>query len=475
MRQTCEEIVAQFLRSHEYHDTLAAFEAERVYTQSDATAFPTVSRDLRTLIEHAASKAMAEQLANVSLTHDTQDDDILPTPASPTSYTLQHTYEHLHTGNILSIAPATYPGMEGPCVATTGADKRIVFTNATTGEVAGMLYKDAYGGHDAAVLDVSQASAYPSYAVTAGMDGKVIVWDLTCDRAVQTLKDHTKFVVRIAHSDDGRFMASAGYDKAIHIYEVVAHDGVPTYRHVHKMPVTTNPESILFVLGPVSPDGQPWSTERTWLVYTCRDNVELHYVALPMSSPAPEAAPDWTMARYNTNPDPDDYHAGYSLVCILYTYPQLHLTLHPSGKYVAAQTGDHGGTDRIDSTANHSLSRLLLLPLFSQQRRTTLWTEAPSSAFANPRHAWTKAGDAVWVTGEDGLLRLVGLSGEILARVRCHGMAATSHSSASVNAALAAAAWRQSGNTVIKGVAVLPDGRIASCGFDKTVRVLHAC
>jgi len=149
---------------------------------------------------------------------------------------------------------------------------------------------------------------------------------------------------------------------------------------------------------------------------------------------------------------------------------QLHLTLHPSGRYIAVQTGELGTPDRLDGGAC-APSRILLMPLFSARRHATLWSSAPTSAFASPRHAWLPRGEAVWITGEDGVLRLVALDGTERASVRCHG---TPTPAGRAGAALAAAAWRSGGNTVIKGVAVLPDGRVVSCGFDRTVRILHS-
>ena len=82
-------------------------------------------------------------------------------------------------------------------------------------------------------------------------------------------------------------------------------------------------------------------------------------------------------------------------------------------------------------------------------------------------------GEAVWVTGEDGVLRLVALDGTERASVRCHG-GAPEAAGGRAGAALAAAAWRSGGNTVIRGVTVLADGRVASCGYDRTVRILHS-
>lgn len=284
-----------------------------------------------------------------------------------------------------------------------------------------------------------------------------------------------RFAVSVVHSPCGTFLASAGYDRKIIVYRATYEGERVTYDKVHTAALAANPEALLFVNGPAAPpkDGAALGVpQRPWLVYTQRSSIVLHYMALP----APDlesATPDFQVVEYNTNPDPEDYYAGYSL---------LALSLHPSGQYVCAQTGDHSAAQASGAgpaaIGGHALgdrlSRLLILPLFSSFRRLTLWTEAPSSTFSNPRHAWLANGEAAWVTGEDGVLRLVGLSGDIKARVLCHGVheELDVHSGAARDA-LAAAAWARGGNTVIKDVAVLADGRVASCGFDRTVRVVN--
>ncbi|WFD26477.1 hypothetical protein MNAN1_001460 [Malassezia nana] len=456
-QRVSEAVVASFLRTHGYTDTLATFERECGRT------YDTGPCDLRTLAEQVASLALARagETAARQATATSASESAMQWP----TYELAKTYNHLHMSNILSVRPATYPGSTASCIATTSADRRVVFTDVSNGEVLGVLEKSARGdgpsGHDAAVLDLSQHPQCPRFALTAGMDGRVVQWDLTTDSPVHEMRDHTRFVVRVSHSDDGRFMATAGYDKRIHIYAVDVRDGRPMYMRLHSLTLPTNPEALLFVPGPMTP-GHASSDERLWLVYTARDRVVLHYVALPIGREAP-GTPDWSVLAYNTNADPDDEHVSYSL---------LHLSVHPSGRYIAAQTGDHNVPSGSDSDSP-SLSRILLMPLFSAHRHATLWTSAPTSAYASPRHAWMPHGQGVWVTGDDGVLRLVSLDGTLRAIVRCHG-AAPDAAPGRVGEALAAAAWRSGGNTLVKGVTVLPDGRIASCGFDRTVRILQA-
>lgn len=310
LRGECEAIVAAFLRTHGYHDTLAAFEREGGCTLTTSTR-EHVPHDLRTLVELAASHAMTQAMEDGALEAPTDELASSPLPA----YELAATYDHLHMSNILSVTPAAYPGIAGPCVATTSADRRVVFTDVSSGQVVGVLETSTCAdgrrlGHEAAVLDISAHPQHPAYVLTAGMDGRVVQWDLQHDRAVHEIRDHKRFVVRVVHSDDGRFMATAGYDKCIHIYAVEVRD-MPVYTRLHTLMLPTNPEALLFVRGPATPGGVLTSDERSWLVYTVRDRAMLHYAALPAAG----GAPDWTVFEYHTNADPNDLHTSYSLVC----------------------------------------------------------------------------------------------------------------------------------------------------------------
>ena len=501
LTEVCDEIVARYLAHQGHHRALDALKQAIGRNELTTEQYKDVPRDLRTLVEQGQSIASAQALSRLQLQEAAPDtlDSVISDAGknTPSSYSLEKTIEHLHCSNLLSIHPVHIPvdgGSSRPWrqgIATTGADKLIVFSDPVTGEVLTILDKPTRPtptgavGHDSAVLDLSQNPKHARYVASAGMDGRVVIWDLVrasltqhSDLPVQTLKDHSRFVVRVAHSPCGSYLASAGYDKKVSVYRLHMEDNSASYSLVHQVSLRANPEALVFVPGPAAPPApgkELGASCRPWLIFTERGNVDLSYLALPAPDLEESASPDFTVVQYNTNPDPDDHYAGYSL---------LDLSLHPTGDFVCAQTGDHAAMQRQASaerpsgmselTMGDTLSRLLILPLFSSYRRLTLWTEAPSSTFSHPRHAWCPDGDAAWVTGEDGVLRLVALSGEIKARVLCHGLRHNIESKSSrARDAATAAAWVRGGNTVIKGVAVLPDQRVASCGFDRTVRVLH--
>lgn len=139
----------------------------------------------------------------------------------------------------------------------------------------------------------------------------------------------------MAFSPDGEYFATASYDHSIVIYKststssalapemdedeaMVLDDGddinlacdpLLRYEEVHRIKVDSNPEAVLFADG--------------WLLYTLRSSHLLFYVKLGT----------WEKATKSFNPHPLDTHVSFSV---------LNLSLHPSGKVVACQTGDRG-------------------------------------------------------------------------------------------------------------------------------------
>ncbi|PWN52719.1 WD40 repeat-like protein [Violaceomyces palustris] len=516
--------------------------------------------DLETLIEAYNSNLCAQRqkeklkaLAS-SLSGATVTDPLslrLEGPAT-LDFRLTNTYRTLHASNILSLGffdlptrffdtasqPPRFRISLKKCLVSTAADKRIVFSDPADGRVEEMLESSNGSGmaHHAAILCTAQDPKESRCLVSSGMDGKIIVWDLLKRRPVQSLTHHSKFVVRLAFSPSGEYLASAGYDRKIYVYRrskryatigdtrsegegeeededediEEPEDISPEFELVHEINTAANPEAIIFVRAPCSPperevasleagrnvteDGkvllQPPKEDRTWLVYTIRNDCFLHYVALPLdadrvtssgsveetsemmasTSLSKVSTKDWASLKFNTNPDPEDVHVSYSL---------LALSLHPSKLYLSAQTGEHetvSSTSTSGSSSSGVASRILLMPLLSDVRAKTLWTGSSTSSYSTPRHSWLPSGKAVWVNSEDGFLRLVDVEGKQRSCVLTHGLARDSEtdpqSRGGQEALNAAATWSRGGNTIVKDLVAFEEGKVASCGFDRTVRIL---
>lgn len=154
----------------------------------------------------------------------------------------------------------------------------------------------------------------------------------------------------------------------------------------------------------------------------------------------------------------------------------LHMTIHPVLPILSLQT----------STEN---ARVLLYPFHSAQRLATIHTTASQSEFTTARHCWTPDGGAVLVNSDDGVLRLVDVHENVLARVGAHGQAAPfdeddgeqsrrQQEEESIVVRTERARLRRErdkGSSVIKDVVCFEIHEklaFSSCGFDKTVKLV---
>lgn len=541
----CHLIIEQFLVSQNYTASASSLRSDAARAGLHLPSLPSdshLSLDLRQLVEqyrsHQSAEARRLRALQFSSTHASRAivDPLTLTLPGPSTlpFALHRTHSFLHASNNLSIAQlnlprrsfdtstSSYKNTVETCLVTTAADKRIVFSHAQTGEVEEIL--ENKDGHQAAVLSVTQDPEDPRCIVSSGMDARVVVWDLLTRKPVQVLHEHSKFVVKVAMSPTGQYLASIGYDKKLIVYRRKHHTSFSAtiaagegggegeeeevevedleggrYEKAFEMETQTNPEAILFIRAGMAPPEDSASSgmeevagqgevvvheakeQRTWLCFTVRNDCFIHYIALPPSADASlssqlsnvsisskaqtRAVADWSHHSFNTNPNPHDLHVSYSL---------LSLSLHPSGLYICVQTGDHSSSSLSNSsssaTAPGSLSRLLLLPPLSSTRAATIWTGVPTSSYAVPRHSWLPSGRACWLNAEDGVLRLVDLKGKTRATVLAHGIPA---GEGEENERERVASWsRGGGNTIVKDVVAISETEVASCGFDRTVRIL---
>lgn len=196
LTQVCDEIVGRYLVYRGQTTALQAFQDALNCNDLTTEHWKDVPRDLRTLVEQGQSIATAQALARTQLAASSSDElDRLVSATHESGqehFVVCKTLRHLHHSNLLSIHTVQVPVRKGAHwvlksgIATTGADKLIVFCDPSTGEVHTFLDRpmkptpSGAVGHDAAVLDLSQHPQHAHYVVSAGMDGRVVVWDLVC-------------------------------------------------------------------------------------------------------------------------------------------------------------------------------------------------------------------------------------------------------------------------------------------------------
>ncbi|KDE06089.1 hypothetical protein MVLG_03508 [Microbotryum lychnidis-dioicae p1A1 Lamole] len=292
------------------------------------------------------------------------------------------------------------------------------------------------------------------------MQGSTHLIDLVTRKVKQVLRDHTKYVVgTLFDSDQGKWAMTWARDNSLRIYEFEYKQGEteeivlegeesdefasePEVRLIerHVVHTVTNPEAAVFLPG------------ATHLVYTARDDHLLHEVVLPQTEDESNA---WSTNGINLNENGDDW-CSFSI---------LEIALHPTLPILSLQT----------STEN---ARILLYAFHSPHRLATLHTQAIQTDYFQPKHVWLPSGNAVVVTSEDGILRIVGIGGRLIKEVAAHGAAVPEEEEDGLELSERAHVRRVKvkGSSVIKGVTCVEDEdglSIWSCGFDKTVKRIH--
>lgn len=455
-----EAVVLQYLSQHfPGSEALLAFQKESSLTGVATTIAPAAATtseggsnipDLLDLLRPwIAAAASSHALSSPSTS--TFAFPSLPGP-SRLPYYVAVSHSALHPSNILLVRSLCLPSRRfntaptdgstprfevnyTECLATSGADKRLIFFAADTGDILEAVepvIRTEQDGHTAPVLDLAQHPLERRELVTAGMDGKVILWDLLTlhEGPLVVLKDHMRFVVRCCWSADGRWLATAGYDKKIHIYERLGQnkssavavsdrdDAMPVdgdeqeedegdlelqplqtqLRLAHTITTRGNPEALAFVATS--------NTGREHLVYSVRDDCFIHYLSVPSSTDGVDSVGiiNWEEQSFNTNEHISDTHVSYSILSIVQ---------HPTLPLLSLLTGSHASIS--------SNSFLILLPPLSSTRARVLHTTLPSSTTYSPRQAWRSDGAGVWLSSEEGRLRLVDLDGRERSAIGVHG------------------------------------------------------
>ncbi|WWC91850.1 uncharacterized protein L201_006797 [Kwoniella dendrophila CBS 6074] len=463
-----QNLVAHYLAAN-YPSVLSSFLSASQTPPPDLSQPPVP--DLRTLVEDYVSEQITRNLQDVQIDHDmekatdgswkgwTPNDIVkISLPSEVKLQGVKRSIEGISAMNLLTVGTtqiprrvfdtsiAAYRSSYTPSIITTSVDKSLRIIDYRTGEVDSIIEP-----HKAAILAFAIHPQNPRYLLTGSMDGTTILTDLITSQTLQTFKS-TKFVVRAAFSPNGNFMATSSYDHNIVIYAATSsavpppldEDDMPLddtddillasepglrYQEVHRIKVESNPEAILF-----HPDS-------TWLLYTLRNSHLLHYIRLPSSERS--EVKDWGTTTKSFNPHPMDNHVSFSV---------LNMALHPSGKIVACQTGDHRG---------NTGERILLYGIEPEEtdRLAVLWTGSEGDDFVLPRMSWLPDGSGLITTTPNGYLNLISMSGENRSSVKIHG---------AVNLG-------QASSEVVRDCTVVTtergDWEVVSVGYDRQVRI----
>ncbi|KAE9964993.1 hypothetical protein EG328_010054 [Venturia inaequalis] len=427
-------IVARFLRSNSYNDTLAAFLHEAGLPPDAGSSFPGALSVEQILTEKKAYDLSAnfERLG----VDDTQKKWTLPAPSAPTvvelptsANLLQSSIEYLHISGGSAHAQ--------PLILASTADRRL---NVLTPDTENLVRSHTQL-QDSPIL--SYTVVRKRFLICSSMSGKVVVYDSLKDQLVAHRRDHAKYVVHVAswESGDHVWLATAGWDQKVLLYECrITEDCITFEDPVGTIQLPSNPEALLFRREPDS--------NCLYLLVTRRDSTFVYYyqiaedellslvskpVTMPISgkqnlAPLSNAWVAFSPAAMSASPsDPNLVAIATSSV------PHMKLLIVQLLYPTNASTQD--GESVLPPTLHSSPADVATTTEAAQRARTALAVQdrevgailihcntlSPQSAYSTPALAWRPDGSGVWVNSDDGTIRGIEAStGKIVAKLQGH-------------------------------------------------------
>ncbi|CRG92469.1 hypothetical protein PISL3812_09530 [Talaromyces islandicus] len=412
-------LVARFLRSNNYTETLDAFIRE-AGLPSDAGE--------TTEIELSSEPAGADQWTlegiiqekkrfDQSLTFERHDESTSAkdqwtslAPSQPTVVDTPSSTNLLH----VSVQPWQRSDKESTSyVVATGADKRLSLFNLDADRTVAVSMMQL---SDSPIL--SHASVCEGrYQFLTGMSGKLLL--VQNDEVIDYRKDHSKYTVQVtAYEDqDGHiWIATAGWDAQVLLYRMKIEPSPVIGEPVGAIKLATNPESILITRNP--------DTQELTLLVSRRDSTHIYFYNLEVLRGA-----NSTTTNNNTTVQCEEIGkqnlAPHSNAWVAFSPSCLALSPHDPGLLaVALSTMPHmkviivrllfpsqqTSTEEQNESASVSQAAQAMAALALQNREDAAIviqanTFAPQTPYSTPQVVWRPDGSGVWVNGDDGVIR----------------------------------------------------------------------
>ncbi|KAK0275529.1 hypothetical protein LTR91_019204 [Friedmanniomyces endolithicus] len=407
-------IVARFLKSSNYTETYDAFIAE-AGLPSDAGAVSKGDLTIEQLLEEKKTFDLSRDFEKLGL--ESEDDGkgwLKPVFEAPEH--AQRVSSLPSSSNILSVAVHTMQFADGemPALFATSADRRLHILDASTMALQASLA----GLQDSPML--SCVVFRRKHLLTAAMSGQLLVSNMD-GSTVESRRDHTKYIVRVAVRDDAiePLIATAGWDGKIMIYRPSVTTSGEMSLGDPKVTITvpTKPEAMIFI---EHPDAQQpillvTRTDSSFLYYYTteseprllgRQNLAPHSNAWVAFTPSALALSprDPTLVAVGTSTVP---HMKLLLVRLL--IPSYDQQTQPTSQ--PDRTSPHSDPPIVPDTQSSQARReLALADRESAAIQIHCTTMAPQTAYSTPAVAWRPDGSGVWVNGDDGAVRGVEVS-----------------------------------------------------------------
>ncbi|KAK9461321.1 WD40-repeat-containing domain protein [Lipomyces oligophaga] len=390
-RDNVHIIVARYLRDNLYNKTFEAFKEE--IGLEDEMIPSDHSMTLESILEQKRLYDLAQGIQELEISTKPEQEWHVPYPMFKTVLPVQSPESNILFVTIASISmPTSINDPESalsvrPCILVTSADRSLRIFDFYSLD----LLKVYTHIHPSPILVLHVLNE--NTILTGGMDGKLVVSNPATGDVITQVKDHFKYLVKIAVSRDNKYLATTGYDKKVYVYTIfnaaLDEEEPIAFEKIGTLTMPTNPEAVAFV-NPLDASGSP--AEVPQLVVSRRDSTFLYYYKL-----FPTLI---ELARHNLNPESNSWVSFCAMDIMLDPVEQKFLGIATSSiphmRFMVLESGD----DNIIQNGN---------------------TRAPQDAYSSSRITWRPQGSGVWCNGDDGVIRGFEVStGKIVAELKHH-------------------------------------------------------
>ncbi|OOQ85885.1 hypothetical protein PEBR_22986 [Penicillium brasilianum] len=446
-------IVARFLRTNAYTETLQAFirEAGLAPDVGQVSGDDTHNLTIQSLLEEKQAYDHSTNLERLGYESRAISSWGLPAPSKPTVISTP-------TSSNLLAASVEYwqrPCLDGgdidsdlatstrPLIVSTGADRQMHLLETIPGNKAITSFSGLSDSPILSFVSILQGR----YVLMTNMSGHLLLQ--RGSEALQSRKDHAKYAVKvIAHEEldemgsvKSLWVATAGWDATVFLYRVSIEigDQAPTPvigDPVARIKLTTNPESLLFV--------RHVDTGELLLLVSRRDSSYIYFYQVETglqngtqgteSHNADISPPECRLlGQQNLAPHSNAWvafspsHMALSpldpgLLAVA-TSSEPHMKVIIVRLLFPSATSSNASIPSVqDAPVTQASQALEALALQNREDAAILIqanTFAPQTSYSTPQVAWRPDGSGVWVNGDDGVVRGIELkTGKVVALLK---------------------------------------------------------
>ncbi|KAF2440496.1 hypothetical protein P171DRAFT_457360 [Karstenula rhodostoma CBS 690.94] len=404
MFPTVAELVAHFLRSNGYTESLAAFIDEAGLPVDTGSGNPDFT--IEQILQEKKTFDASLRFERLGL----EDKDRKWRSIAPSRPIV---IESSPRSNILSVSPLSLALPSQPLLQTylaaTTADRRLHLIDTVSSSSSVVQSYSAF--QDSPILDVTVLRG--RYLLAASMSGKLLLFDTKTEQILDQRKDHGKYVVKIAtwSMDSYTVVASVGWDAKVFLYRIGTDStelrlGEP----VATISLPTVPETLLFIHSP--------ETSRPILLLTRRDSTFLYYYAITTEggvnsamspigkqnlSPHSNAWVAFSPADVQVNPVDSSVVAVATSSTPHMKLLVVKLLLPPEAE--VSSDGSEGVISQPATQASQARADRLLQEKEEAAIMVNVSTMAPQTAYSTPRLMWRPDGSGIYVSSDDGVVR----------------------------------------------------------------------